>query len=155
MLHIPPMEDGNNFGVSVQMTVGKALKDTRESLLKKMSSLLAYYNSRADAVDKLSLEKKTCSTSSASSKTESTKEEDKKESSSSSTDEKIIKVEDKGYPFRIMALAALDVDAFMSAKSGLVDCFNDFLMVMDNVEKNQSKLTRPKGESGSNNMGMY
>mmetsp|Transcript_15659 Transcript_15659/g.23341 ORF Transcript_15659/g.23341 Transcript_15659/m.23341 type:complete len:245 (+) Transcript_15659:119-853(+) len=155
ILHIPQMEDGNNFGVTVQMTVGKHLRETRESLLKKMDSLVSYYNSRADAVDKLSLEKKTFTSSVGSSKTESTKEEDKKESSSSSSDEKIVKVEDKGYPFRIMSLVALDVNAYVSAKSGLVDCFNDFLMVMDNVEKNQVKLTSPKGESGSNSMGMY
>ena len=87
------MEDGNNFGVTVQMTVSKHLSDTRVSLLKKMDALVSYYSSRADAVDKLSLEKKTFTTSAASSKTESTKEEDKKESSSSSSDEKIVKVE--------------------------------------------------------------
>ena len=152
------MEDGNNFGVTVQMTVAKALKDTREALLKKMESLLTYYNSRADAVDKLSLEKKTSTASSTSSKskTESSKEDEQKESSStsSSSDEKVVSVVDKGFPFRLMALVALDVNAYMSAKSGLVDCFNDFLMVMDNVEKNKVKLTSPKG-GGGNSMGMY
>jgi hypothetical protein len=153
ILHIPQMEDGNNFGVTVQMTVSKHLSDTRVSLLKKMDALVSYYSSRADAVDKLSLEKKTFTTSAASSKTESTKEEDKKESSSSSSDEKIVKVEDKGYPFRIMSLVAVDVNAYVGAKSGLVDCYNDFLMVMDNVEKNQVKLTMPKGSAS--NMGMY
>jgi hypothetical protein len=155
VLHIPKMEDGNNFGVTVQMTVAKHLSETKETLLKKMDSLLSYYNSRADAVDKLSLEKKTRTASTSSSKTESTKDDEKKDSSSTSTDEKTVSVEDKGFPFRIMALVALDVNAYMSAKSGLVDCFNDFLMIMDNVEKNKAKLTAPKGSSGSSNMGMY
>lgn len=154
ILHIPQMEDGNNFGVTVQMTVAKALKDTRESLLKKMESLVGYYNARADAVDKLSLDKTTSTASKTSSKTESTKEDEKKESASESTDEKTIKVTDKGYPFRLMALVALDVNIYMTAKSGLTDCFNDFIMVVDNVEKNKSKLTKPKG-GGSNSMGMY
>lgn len=154
-LHVPQMEDGNNFGVTVQMTVAKALRETREALLKKMDTLLAYYSSRADAVDKLSLEKKTSTTSTSSSKTESSKEDEKKESSSNSTDEKVVSVQDKGFPFRLMALVALDVHTFMSAKCGLVDCFNDFLMVMDNVEKNKTKLTSPKGFGGSNSMGMY
>ena len=107
------------------------------------------------SVDKLSLEKKTLTASTSSSKTESTKDDEKKESSSTSTDEKTVSVEDKGFPFRIMALVALDVNAYMSAKSGLVDCFNDFLMIMDNIEKNKAKLTKPKGSSGSSNMGMY
>ncbi len=149
------MEDGGNWGVTVQMTVAKALKEAKEALLKKMDSLLSYYNSRADAIDKLSLEKKTSTASTSSSKTESSKEDEKKETSSVSTDEKTVSVQDKGYPFRMMSLVALDVNAYFSAKSGLVDCFNDFLMVMDNVEKNKTKLTLPKGNNGGNNMGMY
>ena len=149
------MEDGNNFGVTVQMTVAKALQDTRESLVKKMDSLKTYYSARADAMDKLSLEKKTSTISSTTSKTESTKEDEKKESTSSSTDEKTVSVEDKGYPFKLMALVALDVNTFVSAKSGLVECFNDFLMVMDNIEKNKEKLTSPKGSGASRSFGMY
>mmetsp|Transcript_19173 Transcript_19173/g.27974 ORF Transcript_19173/g.27974 Transcript_19173/m.27974 type:complete len:245 (+) Transcript_19173:84-818(+) len=154
-LHIPQMEDGNNFGVTVQMTVAKALKETRESLVKNMGALLSYYSQRADAVDKLALEKKTESETSSTSKTESSVEGENKEGSSSSTEKKVITVIDKGYPFRLMHLVALDVSAYFSAKSGLVECFNDYLMVMDNVEKNKEKITSPKGNGGSNSMGMY
>ncbi|GFH45599.1 hypothetical protein CTEN210_02073 [Chaetoceros tenuissimus] len=155
VLHIPQMEDGNNFGVTVQMTVGKALKETRESLLKQMDSVVTYYNSRADAVEKLSLEKSTKTVSSTSSKTDSSKDEEKKESTTESTDVKTVSTESKTYDFRLMALAALDVNAYMSSKAGLVDTFNDFLMVVDNIEKNKLKLTSPKGSSGGNSMGMY
>jgi len=149
------MEDGNNFGVTVQMTVAKALKDTREALLKKMDSLLGYYASRADAVEKLSMEKKTNTSSSTSSKTESSKADESKDSTATSAVESVVNVTDKGYPFRLMALVSLDVNTYTVAKSGLVDCFNDFLLVVDNVEKNKAKLTMPKGNGGSNNMGMY
>lgn len=149
------MEDGNNFGVTVQMTVAKALKESRESLMKKIEGIVSYYNSRADAVEKLSLEKKTCTTTTGSNKTDSTKLEDKKETSSTATEEKVVKVEDKGYAFRLMALVALDVNAYMSAKSGLMDCFNDFLMIVESVEKNKIKLTSPKGSNGGNSIGMF
>lgn len=153
---MPKMEDGNNFGVNVQMTVAKVLKDTRESLLKKSEGILTYYNARADAVDKLSLEKKTSTTTSSSNKTDSTKQEDKKESTSMASEEKVVKVvEDKAFQYRLMALVALDVNAYMNAKSGLMDCFNDFLMIVENVEKNKIKLTSPKGSNGGNSIGMF
>lgn len=156
ILHMPKMEDGNNFGVNVQMTVAKVLKDTRESLLKKSEGILTYYNARADAVDKLSLEKKTSTTTSSSNKTDSTKQEDKKESTSMASEEKVVKVvEDKAFQYRLMALVALDVNAYMNAKSGLMDCFNDFLMIVENVEKNKIKLTSPKGSNGGNSIGMF
>mmetsp|Transcript_10510 Transcript_10510/g.19620 ORF Transcript_10510/g.19620 Transcript_10510/m.19620 type:complete len:246 (-) Transcript_10510:86-823(-) len=156
ILHVPKMEDGNNFGVTVQMTVAKLLKDARESLLKKSDAILTYYNARADAVDKLSLEKKTSTTTSSNNKTDSTKQEDKKETTSMVSEEKAVKVvEDKVYPFRLMALVALDVNAYMNAKSGLLDCFNDFLMIVENVDKNKIKLTSPKGSNGGNSIGMF
>ena len=65
------MEDGNNFGVTVQMTVAKFLKDTREELAKKLESVASYYSSRADAVDKLGLPKKSTSQTKTESSTES------------------------------------------------------------------------------------
>merc|ERR1712154_674292 len=56
-LHIPQMEDGNNFGVTVQLTISKALKEVKDSLVKKMDTVPAYYSSRADLVDKFGLSK--------------------------------------------------------------------------------------------------
>lgn len=156
IVHIPQMEDGNNFGVTVQMTVAKALKEAKENLLKKMDSLLAYYNDRAGAVEKLALEKTTISKTAGTNKSESTKEDEKKEGSSSSTEEKVTSVVDKAYPFRVMHLVALDVNAYFAAKSGLTDCVNEIIMALDNVEKNMDKITSPKGSSGgSGHMGMY
>merc|ERR1719253_660402 len=47
-LHIPQMEDGNNFGVTVQMTVSTFLKETREEWMKQLEKIPAFYSSRAD-----------------------------------------------------------------------------------------------------------
>eukprot|EP00957_Ditylum_brightwellii_P077773 5910102-Ditylum_brightwellii.AAC.1 len=61
------MEDGNNFGVTVQMTISKFLKETRDEWSKLLEEFPKYYSTRADAVDKLGLSK----TSSSETKTES------------------------------------------------------------------------------------
>jgi hypothetical protein len=156
IVHVPKMEDGNNFGVTVQMTVAKALQETRTSLLSKMDSITTYYKERAEAVEKLALIKVTKTTSKVSSQVESTKEEEKKESNTVSLDEKTVEVQDKVTPFRMMHLVAMDVAAFYKAKAGVESSFNEFLMVLDHVEKNKSKLTTPKGSGGGRpHMGMY
>lgn len=156
-LHIPKMEDGNNFGVTVQMTVAKALQESRTALLSKMDSLTSYYKDRADAVEKLPLEKVTKTLSKVSTAVESTKEEEKKSSSTQSEDEKTVQVVvDKVTPFRMMHLVALDVAVYYKAKAGLEDVWNDFIMLLDQVEKNKEKLVTPKGSGGGRpHMGMY
>jgi len=45
-LHIPQMEDGNNFGVTVQMMMSKFLKEERERCGKILSESSKYYASR-------------------------------------------------------------------------------------------------------------
>jgi hypothetical protein len=45
-LHIPQMEDGNNFGVTVQMMMSKFLKEERERCEKVLSESSKYYASR-------------------------------------------------------------------------------------------------------------
>jgi hypothetical protein len=156
IVHVPKMEDGNNFGVTVQMTVAKALQETRTSLLSKLDAITLYYKERAEAVEKLALVKVTKTSSKTSSLVESTKEEEKKESNTISSDEKKVEVQDKVTPFRMMHLVAMDVAAFYKAKAGVESSLNEFIMVLDNVEKNKSKLTTPKGSGGGRpHMGMY
>lgn len=156
-LHIPKMEDGNNFGVTVQMTVAKALQDSRTSLVAKLDSLTSYYKDRADAVEKLPLEKVTKTLSKVSTAVDSTKEEEKKTSSTQSEDEKTVQVVvDKVTPFRMMHLVALDVSVYYKAKAGLEDVWNEVIMVLDQVQKNKEKLVTPKGSGGGRpHMGMY
>lgn len=45
-LHVPQMEDGNNFGVTVQMMMTKFLKEERERCDKVLSESSKYYASR-------------------------------------------------------------------------------------------------------------
>jgi hypothetical protein len=62
MLALPAMEDGGNFGVSIQLEVLKALKETRESWSKLLAEeFVTYYDARASAVEKFGIEKATTS----------------------------------------------------------------------------------------------
>jgi len=159
MLHIPQMEDGNNFGVTVQMTISKALKESRESLTKKLEAIPAYYSSRADAAEKLGLEKTTVSTTKTASSSDSKgKEGDEKKSSESTIREEKTTASggvSNSMKLRLMHVIALDVQCYFSLRSGLVECQDCYMMIVDNIVKNKDKLTSPKGSSGGNSMGMY
>ncbi len=157
------MEDGNNFGVTVQMTVSKALKETKETLMKKMESIPSFYTSRADLVDKFGLSKNTISKTKTVTKAESKggKDGDElKESCTEVTEEKsvgnVLDVENKLYS-RFMALVKADVNCYVNARIGIMECKDSLLMIYDNIEKNKDKLTSPKGSGGfgGNSMGMY
>lgn len=162
-LHIPQMEDGNNFGVTVQMTISKALKDVKESLMKKMEFIPSYYNSRADLVDKFGLSKSVVTKTKTTTKSDVKGGKDgdeSKESNTEVTEEKttgnVIDVQTKLYT-RFMALVKADVNCYINARIGMVECKDSLLMILDNVEKNMDKLTSPKGTGGygGNSMGMY
>jgi hypothetical protein len=158
-LHIPQMEDGNNFGVTVQMTVAKVLKETREGLTKQMETIPSYYSSRAEAVEKLGLAKTTVTTTNtvAESEGKGGKDGDENKSSKSKVEEEkiIAPASDARTMWRFKSVLALDVQAYFRMRSGLVECYDSYIMVLDNIEKNMEKLVAPKGNNGGNSMGMY
>lgn len=156
-LNVPQMEDGNNFGVTVQMTVAKFLKETREAWAKKLESVPAYYASRAEAVEKLNLSKTSASETKTESKSDST---GGKEGDQSTTETKIVKEEktsngSKTNVFRAGHLLALDVQLYCELQSALMMLVDGYATVLDNMEKNKEKLESPKGNGPGNSMGMY
>lgn len=158
-LHVPPMEDGNNFGVSVQMMIAKVLKDTREEFEKKMDAISKYYAGRADAVEKLNLPKVTTSESKTKSESDSTggKDGDEKKSSTSvvTTEEtKQSGLKRENY-FRLKHLVSLDIQFYGEMKTLCANVEDAYVLILDNMEKNKEKLSAPKGTGGSNAMGMY
>eukprot|EP00956_Cyclotella_meneghiniana_P003769 scaffold4568_cov74-Cyclotella_meneghiniana.AAC.12 len=54
-LHVPQMEDGNNFGVTVQMMMTKFLKEERERCDKVLSESSKYYSNRIQSMFMLML----------------------------------------------------------------------------------------------------
>jgi len=158
------MEDGNNFGVTVQMTISKALKEVKDSLVKKMDTVPAYYSSRADLVDKFGLSKTVVSETKTTSKSnvkggkegDESKESNTIVSEEKSTGNAVVDLDNKFYT-RFMALVKADVNFYLNARIGMIECKDSLLMILDNVEKNMEKLKSPKGDSGyrGNSMGMY
>jgi len=150
-LHIPQMEDGNNFGVTVQMMFSKLLKEQRESMEKSLSETSKYYSSRADAIDKFSHLPKTSSTetktTSKSSASGGKDGDENKESTSTSTEEKK-STSDGGKinAHRAKALAALDAQMYIDLVSALQAFVDGYVVILDNLEKNWDKLENPRGK---------
>eukprot|EP00585_Thalassiosira_rotula_P007292 CAMPEP_0196136344 /NCGR_PEP_ID=MMETSP0910-20130528/4676_1 /TAXON_ID=49265 /ORGANISM="Thalassiosira rotula, Strain GSO102" /LENGTH=254 /DNA_ID=CAMNT_0041396611 /DNA_START=94 /DNA_END=858 /DNA_ORIENTATION=+ len=150
-LHVPQMEDGNNFGVTVQLMFSKLLKEEREKCEKSLSETSKYYSSRADAIDKFSHLAKTSKTetksSSNSNATGGKDGDEKKESSSSSTEEKT-SISDGGKinQHRVKALAALDAQMYTDLVGALQTMMDGFVVILDNLEKNWDKLENPRGK---------
>mmetsp|Transcript_16799 Transcript_16799/g.35094 ORF Transcript_16799/g.35094 Transcript_16799/m.35094 type:complete len:260 (+) Transcript_16799:158-937(+) len=147
-LHCPKMEDGNNFGVTVQMTIGKHLKEQRESWEKSLTETSKYYSSRAEAIDKFShIPKTSKSETKSTSKSSSTGGKDgdeSKESSSVSTEEKTSNGGTLNI-HRIKALAALDAQMYVDLVAALKGMMDGYVIVLDNMEKNLDKLENPRG----------
>jgi len=150
-LHIPQMEDGNNFGVGVQMTMAKLLKEEREKMERSLGETSKYYSSRADAIDKFSHLPKISSTETKStSKSNGTGGKDgaeKKESTSSSNEEKT-STSDGGKinVHRVKALAALDAQIYIDLVSALHTMLDGYVVILDNLAKNWDKLENPRGK---------
>jgi len=158
-LHIPAIEDGNNFGVSIQLEMCKLLKDTKAELQKKLEALPAYLSSRAEAVEKLGLPKVVASETKTQSKTDATGGKDGDEKKSSTvlvTEEKTTDETKKGSTaHRMKHLISLDVQMYSNLRIGLLECMNSHLAIMDQMGKNKEKLLAPKGTQGRNTMTMY
>lgn len=149
-LHHPQMEDGNNFGVTVQMTVAKYLKECRESWTKSLTETSKYYSGRADALEKFSHLPSTCVTETKSSTTSSKDESGtKKDESSSATskEEKTTSSSGTTIAHRIKSLAAYDAQNYEVLRSALAELIDGYAIVVDNFEKNMDKLESPKGTS--------
>jgi hypothetical protein len=153
-LHIPAMEDGNNFGVSIQIEIAKLLKETKGDLIKKLEAVPTYLASRAEAVEKLSLP--TFIKSETKSMTTSTGGKDGDEKKSSVVSEEKNTGETKASTsHRLKHLVSLDVQLYSNLRIGFMESMNAFLAIVDQMEKNKEKLVAPKGAQGRNSMTMY
>jgi Proteasome activator pa28 beta subunit len=155
-LSIPKVEDGGNFGVSIQLAAIKVLNDQNEKLDKYMEDLLKYTSARADALEKcklpstVSTKTGTVSTSE-SAGTDKEKGETATNNKSQSTEEKSIEsmsnlVEGT---LRKQAVIAVDVRYYQKAKYVLSAVITALLVVADFMDKNKIKIAAPKGEGNA------
>ena len=149
-LHIPKMEDGNNFGVTVQLALAKQISDLQELSKKSIEELAGYNGARADAVEKLKLPSTSTSvTKSTSTGTTDGKKEDK---TSEATEEKTTTNDGPGnsaYDSRVAALVSVDMLYYAKAKRAYQACMTMYVATLDFLDKNKEKLEKPKGSGGS------
>jgi len=148
-LHIPKMEDGNNFGVTVQLSMLKQLSEIQESAGKAIDELSGYYNARAESLSKLNLP--SVSTSVTKSTSSSTTDGKKEEKSSESKEEKKSSSDMTGPTFesRVAALIATDTLYYSKAQRSFQAAMSTYMAVLDFMDKNKEKLEKPKGSGGS------
>lgn len=157
-LHVPAMEDGNNFGVSVQMTIAKFLEDTRAEFETKFDAITKYYSSRAEAVDKLNVSDRKKSESTTKTSTDA---KGGKDGDSNSTSVVVVSKEEtnenlsKNDLYRVKHLLSIDVQCYMEMNFLCIKVMDGYATILDNMEKNSQKLKSPKGDSGGNSMSMY
>jgi len=143
-LHIPQMEDGNNFGVSIQLAALKQLSELQDGVTKHMDALAGYANARADLQDKL-----TPTVSKSISKSTSTKDGKTEESITETSDEKTN--ESLGGAIqagRLAAIVACDTLYYSKAQRALQTVLTLYIASLDFVNKNMAKIEKPKNEGG-------
>jgi hypothetical protein len=133
------------------MMFAKLLKDERDKLEKSLSETSKYYASRADAIDKFTHLPKVSTTetkSSSSSNATGGKDGDENKTSTSTATEEKIATSDNGKVnvHRVKALAALDAQMYMDLVAALQSMRNGYIVILDNLEKNWTKLEEPRGK---------
>ena len=151
-LTIPKMEDGNNFGVTVQLALLKQISDSREKVFDAaLEDLMKYSSSRADALEKC--KEPSTSITETSTTSESNSQENTEEKSSKSSSKETKTVVSKSEPTSALtsrqnAVTAVDVLYYNKAKSAYFRALTAYLSSLDFYDKNQEKISAPKGSRG-------
>jgi Proteasome activator pa28 beta subunit len=154
LLTIPKMEDGNNFGVTVQLAALKQMKDDREKLEKLLEELSKYASSRADAMEKCKLSSvsssKTTTSSTSNADTKGGEKAGSTSSTSTSTEEKTVESANQvaEAAFRQQAVWAVDVLYYSKARTAFMSALTCYVTAVDFLDKNQEKIAAPKGTTG-------
>jgi len=156
--HIPPIEDGNNFGVGIQHAISNSLLKKREKLSKSLLAIPNYYSERADCVEKLDLPRVSKSTTKTDTKTESKGGKDGDENKTSSvvtTEEKNEEDSSDAKYFRMKHLVSIDVRFYAFLRAEFADLIRSYVVVINGIENNRKKLVQPKGTQDENRSGWY
>lgn len=137
---LPKMEDGNNFGVTVQLSALKQMSEASESLQKQVDELFKYASARADALEKCKLPGKSV----VSTQTEGGEDGPKTETKTSSTT-----TEAPELTWRNQAVTQVDVMYYSKAKAAMETALSLYLFALDYMDKNAEKIAAPKGDSAS------
>jgi hypothetical protein len=161
-LTIPKMEDGNNFGVTVQLTALKQITDSKELLVKGLEELLKYAATRADALEKCKLPSQSTVSSTTKSQSDSagnnTEKGDVKSTSTGTAKEEKTTETVQVSPelaYRKLAVTAVDISFYCKAKGLFQTAMIGYMAALDFLEKNSDKIAAPKGNGGGAYTSMY
>lgn len=162
LLTIPKMEDGNNFGVTVQLAALKHMQDDRDKLQKILEDLSKYAATRADAMEKCKLpsssKAKTTTSSQSNNDTKGGEKPGTTTSTSTNTEEKTTETQNQQTEaaFRQQAVWSVDALYYSKARTGFMTALTAYSTAIDFMDKNQEKISAPKGsESGRGYTSMY
>ena len=150
-LSLPQVEDGNNFGVTIQLAGLKHITEAQEKLDKSLEELMKYSSSRADALEKCKLPSTSVTETSTVSESNSQENaDDAKVTKSSSKETKSVSTKTDPSPspeqaIRQQALVAVDLLYYSKAKNAYTRAMNAYVAVIDFCDKNQQKINEPKG----------
>lgn len=152
-MSIPKIEDGGNFGVSIQFEIRKAISEVRKDLKEKFDALADYREKRAGLVAKatnlVKIESKESESSSTS--TGGEKGEEVKTSKSTSTDKS--QTLSDVLPDQVDALVDFDVKWYFILLCTFNDIVNTHAVVSNLLKLNKEKLEKPRGNSNYYGMG--
>jgi hypothetical protein len=150
--NIPRMEDGGNFGVTVQLAVVKHVQDLCEKVAKGAEELSKYNSSRADALDKCKqLATESSSQTSSTSVTESSGGKEEGTETKRSKEDKSTTTAASGPdgPDRLAAVVSTDCLFWCKAKLQMELILTGYVSALDYMEKNSAKLAEPRAGQGS------
>eukprot|EP01134_Creolimax_fragrantissima_P006275 CFRG6275T1 len=148
---VPMIEDGGNFGVSVQMEVLKAIKELIDNINTKVDDLPEYFSKRIGIWEKI-----TPKTDSTVKKTETKSNENKdgamEDKETSTTTNESTKTIPFVNPDALHALVAVDIKFYLQLHRLLQQAHDALLITADVIDKNKSKLINPKSSGGTQHM---
>lgn len=156
-LKCPQAEEGNNFGVQLQMTLIKETSDKLAKAKECMDKLADYHKERASLWKDVAVKS---TVENISSQTEVVDDETKgaevtKTSKASRKDHSETKLATpKPLPDGIASIAAFDVAWYHNVIWALELVLYSYISCFSFINKNRSKLERPKGD-GSSGMNMF
>lgn len=152
-MNVPQVEDGGNFGVAIQEETRKLVQAERVALKATLAKIPAYFKERGDAVEKLSSSLKTSQSKKTTQSDEQGKEDDKA-TTKTKTETVTTVTEDSSSngavsPDLIEQVVALDVNMYFELYTIASAVRDVYCVVADIVEKNEQKLTNPRGSGSS------
>jgi len=149
---LPPIEDGNNFGVSIVMEGIKVVTDTKKALADELKVLPDYFKERAAAAEKLGPKESASSSESTSTsadkETKGAEAETASAKSGTSSGSKKDVSSSTPCPDAVAHITAVDVNWFLRLYATLDRVRTAYAVVADFLEKNEKRISQPKG-SGS------